>query len=1047
MFRASTLRRASAALFLCGVAPLACAKTFYVDALNGNDAWSGELPNPGKDNGPWQTLANLAPMNRLKPGDVVLLRCGHKWAETLRIESSGTSLAPIRVGAYPEPCADKPAIDGAKRIPSEAWTLHAGNVYKTRLPFDLIHNGAFDSTFSGWRRWSQNNDAQMTITPSCPESTASCLAFTSGTVGSSLLISNPFKVESFARYRVKFSIRAPAGSSYGVSARRFSAPWSLIGGPATTLQGNGVWQTVSLPFTSAADIDNARLDIQIYQPNTTVHVRDVQVMRDEPAPASLVQITDQGEAQRIAHHPNRGHNPAAPDSIYLVTPSPSSTFLLPNGRRSSNFLVTGSDLVLPPGATIEPGQRVVLRSQAWSLSEHTVTGVSGSRVHLEPNTGYPLQHSGWGYYLTGALWMLDSPGEWHYDRTTQTLYVWSDSGRPTDRFAYSTLDRGIDIGRRNVDIGHVVIEDIAVRNVRDGAYVQRARNVALRRVEIENAARYGIDGEGTVDLELTDSRIANTGSDALFGPAALNTLARNNDILNSGVVLDVNGKPRNLPLPSYGALHAGANARMIDNRLRNLSFIGISVGNNSEVRSNAVENFCYLLNDCAGIYLGGTDGVRVMNNLVNGGSGDRNGIPKVIGTLVDALYLDGGSANTVVQDNTLAGGDYAIQLHNGNNNRIERNTLYGSRANLLWLQENGNDKRSSGNIFGNVIVDNAFFPTASAPALNNVAKVENTADFAVYQGNVYSTLISPVIAMESGPMGARSYQFPDWQAAKDPLGAARNLDADGRIGAPLAGFARGTLGSTLVVNGNLTDGAVGWSRHSSGTPAATLAVQSCPPAGNCLLMTAGASNASLSSPRFGVVEGQWYRVSFDAQVGESGQPIVVQAIRSGPDSYASVMGAEPNIFSGSTTLKRYHFTFKATATVPRTATLPGVRVDFMDVKPGQTLRVANFEVVPLALAGGNADHALLQNPGRGSINVACPTENSAPASCANFYRFPQGDRVVWPVTLAPLAAQLVFMQDRSLADSDHDGVADNQDNCPGTPRDTSVNARGCGLGQ
>lgn len=1021
--------------------------TYYIDALNGNDAWPGTSAAAGKSDGPWQTFANLAPANRLKPGDQVLLRCGQKWGETLRIESSGTVASPIRVGAYPASCADKPMIDGARRIPAEVWVPHASNIYKARLPVQLLTNGVFDSSFSGWRRWSQNNDASMSIASPCTDSATPCLSFRSGSTGSSLLISNPFKVEASGRYRVTFSIRAPAGTSYGAYVRRFSAPWNVIGLSVPNMPGNGDWQTVTLAFTSMIDLDNARFDIQFNQPGKTFLVKDVRLTRDEEAPSALTLVTENGVPLPVAHHPNRGHNPADPDSVYLLTASPSTSFLDDKGRRVSNSLVTGSDLVLPPGAAIEPGQRVVLRSQAWSLAEHKVAGVSGRIVQLDSNTSYPLQHPGWGYYLTGALWMLDSPREWHYDQATQTLYVFSER-HPGDRFAYSTQTRGIDVGRRNVDIANIAIDNIAVSNVRDGIYVQRSRNVKLNRLAITNTARYGIDGEGTVDLELAESRIANTGSDALFGPAAVNTLARDNDILNSGVSLDANGKPDNLPLPNYGALHAsGANARFIGNRLRNTAYIGISGGHGSEIRDNAVLDHCFLLNDCAGIYLGGTNGASVINNLVVGGKGDRSGTPRVLTTLVDALYLDGGAANTLVSGNTLSGGDYAIQLHNGNNNRIERNTLHGSRANLLWLQETGNNLRAAGNLYDNTIVDNVFFPTSSGSALNSVAKVENTADFAQYHGNVYSALISPVIAVESTPAGSRSYQFADWQAAKTVSGIPRNLDAAGSIAAPLRGFARGLLGGTLVVNGNLADGTVGWSRYNATAPSATLAVQSCPPAGNCLLMTAGGSNSTLSSPRFGVVQGQWYRVGFDAQVGEPGQTIKVQVIRSGPDSYASVMGAEPIIFSGSTAIKRYHFLFQATASVPRTSTLPGVRVDFMDVKPGQTLRIANFEVVPLVVAGGSADHALLHNPERHTVDVPCPTEDSAPAQCANHYLFPQGVKAAWPVTLAPLASQIVFLQDTSLADADWDGVADSQDACPATAANETVNARGCALGQ
>ena len=58
-----------------------------------------------------------------------------------------------------------------------------------------------------------------------------------------------------------------------------------------------------------------------------------------------------------AHHPNRGHLAAAPDSPYLTAAADSAVGLV-DGRPVSNTIVTGSDLVLPPGASITPGSAV-----------------------------------------------------------------------------------------------------------------------------------------------------------------------------------------------------------------------------------------------------------------------------------------------------------------------------------------------------------------------------------------------------------------------------------------------------------------------------------------------------------------------------------------------------------------------------------------------------------------------------------------------------------------------------------------------------------------
>ena len=1039
-------------IFILATVEFASAATYYVDASLGNDQWSGlrDAPSgsPASD-GPWRSLTKVSAA-AFAPGDTILLRCGGKWAETLTLNSSGTASAPIRIGAYPQPYASKPAIYGSKAVPAGAWSPDSGGIYKVKLPATLIENGQLTSALTGWRNWTKNNDISMSIAgaSSCPGSDTGCLAYTSGSAGASLLISSPFPLESRGAYRVTFSIRAPSGTSYGAHVRRISSPWDTLGLSVSTLSGNGAWQTVSLPFVASETLPGARLDIQVNQPGKLVHVKNVRIAPDLPAPAGTLTMVSEAAASLLpAHHPNRGHNPASPQSPYFLTSAASPVVTAADGRKGSPYLVTGSDLVLPSGATLKPGLRVVLRSEAWTISEHTVTSISGNQVSLDPITPYPLVQSGWGYYLSGARWMLDSPGEWHYDASSQTLYAWPQaSDHPADRFSYSSLNVGIDVNRKE----HILIEDLAIRHVRDGIYAQRGQNIALRRLDISQVARYGIDGEGTVGLEVSSTQMSQIGSDALYNPASTASIILDNDISSIGVTLGPNGEPLTLPLPTFGAVRTGSTARISGNRLHDLAFIGITAGHGSEISNNAVTRYCVQLNDCSGIYLGGVNGAVVTGNLVNGGVGNRFGIPASHNTsLANGLYLDWGANNVMASDNTFAGGDNAIQLHDASENRVERNTLYGSRAHLIWLHETANDKRATGNIYGNVINENTLFSTQANATLRNAAKVENTADFAVYEKNVYSNLVSSVIAVESSPTSARSYQFADWQTALDDSGIPRNLDINGQVSAPISGFANGTLGTTLVVNGDLADGTLtGWSGYSAVLPTPSLLRESCAPlAAACVKLTAGGSTSLLSSPRFDVRQGQWYRVSFDAQAGTNGQIIKVKSIQAGPTSYAGIMNIEPVTFSGSTQLKRYTFLFKSTATVTRSSSSFGARVDFMEIKPGQYLRVTNFEIVPYTPTSGAISHALLSNAGRETVTAACPTETTAPQQCTNYYAFPQGGKVVWPLTLAPLEAQIVFSQNAILPDSDKDSIADNQDACAATVAGAAVNARGCALGQ
>ncbi len=81
------------------------ASTYYIDSVTGNDSNNGAAL-------PWKTIAraNKASYN---PGDQLLLNRGAVWYETLTLQSSGTSAAPITVGAYgtgPAPLLDEQGV-------------------------------------------------------------------------------------------------------------------------------------------------------------------------------------------------------------------------------------------------------------------------------------------------------------------------------------------------------------------------------------------------------------------------------------------------------------------------------------------------------------------------------------------------------------------------------------------------------------------------------------------------------------------------------------------------------------------------------------------------------------------------------------------------------------------------------------------------------------------------------------------------------------------------------------------------------------------------
>ena len=193
-------------------------------------------------------------------------------------------------------------------------------------------------------------------------------------------------------------------------------------------------------------------------------------------------------------------------------------------------------------------------------------------------------------------------------------------------------------------------------------------------------------------------------------------------------------------------------------------------------------------------------------------------------------------------------------------------------------------------------------------------------------------------------------------------------------------------------------------------------------------------------PRFAVSKGKRYRVTFDAMVSDPTQVLTLTVIR-GSSPYDSLAGLEPFVFSGKSAWARYSFTFQAASDAVN------ARIDLNGVAANMSINIANYQVMEVSSGSVDARSDLLVNTADTTVNLACPVQGSRPQDCGKFFRFPEGTRVIWPLTLAARASQIVFTQDDALPDADGDGIADGQDACPSTAIGAVVNARGCALGQ
>jgi hypothetical protein len=123
----------------------------------------------------------------------------------------------------------------------------------------------------------------------------------------------------------------------------------------------------------------------------------------------------------------------------------------------------------------------------------------------------------------------------------------------------------------------------------------------------------------------------------------------------------------------------------------------------------------------------------------------------------------------------------------------------------------------------------------------------------------------------------------------------------------------------------------------------------------------------------------------------------------------------------------------------------GARFDIGSVPVGESISMANVELVPITPDTTAALSGALINIGAAARSWDCPFASSQPAWCTKFKRLVDDVAVSWPLAVPAYSATLMYAQEPTLLDSDGDGIADIDDQCPATAKGTSVNAMGCPL--
>ncbi len=359
------------------------------------------------------------------------------------------------------------------------------------------------------------------------------------------------------------------------------------------------------------------------------------------------------------------------------------------------------------------------------------------------------------FYVEGKRWMMDSPGEW----------VWEDGQ------LWLRLAAGI------TPHGSVWAAPAAAGILANDSQRLRIAGIAIR------AAEVGINGAGSRDMQVTDTRISNSIEAALIAGTRCDLRrlqvdgtvrhgVRANDDARDVSITDsriTNTGMLGMPKRSRGAIvfELAVGQRVQRNQISDASFVGIRVFRHALVTDNLIERACQRLSDCGGIYTFDRDReplhVRIERNRIRElGASPGNAYTTAASTSF-GIYLDDFANGVIVRHNHVSDNPSGMQIHNGFRNEVTSNRFERNRREHLLFNETAAYKALEGNrISGNQFTGASSMPAFRLWSRHGGAHLSRFADF---DNNSYAPLPRMMAEVEGRGL-LRPAQWRQWSGER-----------------------------------------------------------------------------------------------------------------------------------------------------------------------------------------------------------------------------------------------------------------------------------------
>lgn len=458
------------------------------------------------------------------------------------------------------------------------------------------------------------------------------------------------------------------------------------------------------------------------------------------APLTSVALTNMVTIDGIQYYMGRW-----PDNKYNIFES-----------ASGNLSITDNELGMTNDWT---GAEVVIRKNDHALDRCKITNHSGNTLNYRSLSTSQEAFPGHGYFIQNDLRTLSLQGEWFHDTVNARIYINFGNLTPSDKkVEIATLNYLV----YNSGYDYIVLDNLHLTGSISHAvnFINSTDYTSIKSCQINFAGQDGVHLWGE-NCNLENNIITNCNQ------AGIQTVG-NYETIISNIIRNIGAIPGQALAGTYAnGIHITNNNCLIkNNTIENIGYCGITLSSIADIitiQNNFINNVLITLNDGGGIYTAG-EGIsrKIDGNIILNVRGVTEGTPYPTQYIARGIYLDVGSSNVSVTNNTVANcSEGAYMIHRASGNQFENNTAFNNGYGMFFQNTSGSSIRN------NILKNNLFIAKGSTQlALKFYSVADDIPSFGTADNNYYTRPVDDddVFHTYSPSTGSKYRILADWQS-------------------------------------------------------------------------------------------------------------------------------------------------------------------------------------------------------------------------------------------------------------------------------------------